>query len=221
MRRKKFVLSVSYMVISWIKLWGICTFIFLSDGCLTLKLLCMIDPCVRQLCVGVWPYVWGRVKWLKLTSGKYQSTVLDETRLLIYAWVLFFYYQSVLDVILSTDLNMVFGVILNSNITKKPIRATVGPCGKNFKTTVLISTINMISDGTLSYLEESDKLQQLSLHCLAAGEKVILFGVPRTSTPCSMMHVPYFIEKAEELTPKGVGWDLVDQCEWPIFIEGI
>ncbi|KAF9614592.1 hypothetical protein IFM89_026058 [Coptis chinensis] len=62
-----------------------------------------------------------------------------------------------------------------------------------------------IPDGTLAYFNEEDKLTSVSIHSLAAGKKVILFGVPGAFTPtCSMQHVPGFIERAEELKSKGV-----------------
>ncbi|KAJ7969585.1 Peroxiredoxin [Quillaja saponaria] len=47
--------------------------------------------------------------------------------------------------------------------------------------------------------------QTVSVHSLAAGKKVIIFGVPVAFTPtCSLKHVPGFVEKAEELKAKGV-----------------
>ncbi|XP_024979578.1 peroxiredoxin-2B-like [Cynara cardunculus var. scolymus] len=62
-----------------------------------------------------------------------------------------------------------------------------------------------IPDGTLAYFDEQDQLQQVSVHSLASGKKVVLFGVPGAFTPtCSMKHVPGFIEKSEELKSKGV-----------------
>ncbi|KAL3649253.1 thioredoxin peroxidase Tpx1 [Castilleja foliolosa] len=62
-----------------------------------------------------------------------------------------------------------------------------------------------IPDGTLSYFDDQDQLQSVSVHSIAAGKKVILFAVPGAFTPtCSMKHVPGFIEKAEELKSKGV-----------------
>ncbi|KAL3616287.1 thioredoxin peroxidase Tpx1 [Castilleja foliolosa] len=62
-----------------------------------------------------------------------------------------------------------------------------------------------LPDGTLSYFDDQDQLQSLSVHSIAAGKKVILFAVPGAFTPtCSMKHVPGFIEKAEELKSKGV-----------------
>ncbi|GMH15979.1 hypothetical protein Nepgr_017820 [Nepenthes gracilis] len=68
-----------------------------------------------------------------------------------------------------------------------------------------IAAGDVIPDGILSYLDENDQLQKVSVHSLAAGKKVVLFGVPGAFTPtCSMKHVPGFIEKAEELKSKGV-----------------
>ncbi|XP_073132367.1 peroxiredoxin-2B [Henckelia pumila] len=64
---------------------------------------------------------------------------------------------------------------------------------------------DVIPDGTLSYFDEEDQLQSVSIHSLAAGKKVILFAVPGAFTPtCSMKHVPGFIEKSDELKSKGV-----------------
>uniref|UniRef100_A0A5B6Z6G0 Glutaredoxin-dependent peroxiredoxin n=1 Tax=Davidia involucrata TaxID=16924 RepID=A0A5B6Z6G0_DAVIN len=68
-----------------------------------------------------------------------------------------------------------------------------------------IAVGDVIPEGTLAYFDEQDQLQQVSVHSLAAGKKVILFGVPGAFTPtCSLKHVPGFIEKAEELKSKGV-----------------
>ncbi|XP_043724523.1 peroxiredoxin-2 [Telopea speciosissima] len=68
-----------------------------------------------------------------------------------------------------------------------------------------IAVGDVIPDGTLAYFDESDQLQNVSIHSLAAGKKVILFGVPGAFTPtCSMKHVPGFIESAEVLKAKGV-----------------
>ncbi|XP_061350592.1 peroxiredoxin-2-like [Gastrolobium bilobum] len=64
---------------------------------------------------------------------------------------------------------------------------------------------DVIPDGTLAYLDDENKPQTVSIHSLAAGKKVIIFGVPGAFTPtCSLKHVPGFIERAEELKAKGV-----------------
>ncbi|KAL0333889.1 UNVERIFIED_CONTAM: Peroxiredoxin-2 [Sesamum angustifolium] len=42
---------------------------------------------------------------------------------------------------------------------------------------------DVIPDGTLSYFDEQDQLQSVSIHSLAAGKKVILFAVPGAFTP--------------------------------------
>ncbi|KAF5748569.1 peroxiredoxin-2B-like [Tripterygium wilfordii] len=68
-----------------------------------------------------------------------------------------------------------------------------------------IAVGDVLPEGTLSYFDEQDKQQQVSIHSLAAGKKVILFGIPGAFTPvCSTKHVPGFIEKAAELKAKGV-----------------
>ena len=68
-----------------------------------------------------------------------------------------------------------------------------------------IAVGDTLPDGTLAHFDEQDQLQQVSVHSLAAGKKVIIFGVPGAFTPtCSLKHVPGFIEKADELKSKGV-----------------
>ncbi|KAG2713098.1 hypothetical protein I3843_04G150600 [Carya illinoinensis] len=68
-----------------------------------------------------------------------------------------------------------------------------------------ISVGDSLPDGTVSYFDDEDNLQSVSVHSLAAGKKVILFGVPGAfTTTCSLKHVPGFVEKAEELKSKGV-----------------
>ncbi len=68
-----------------------------------------------------------------------------------------------------------------------------------------IAVGDVIPDGTVAYFDEQDQLQEASIHSLAAGKKVILFGVPGAFTPtCSVKHVPGFIEKAGELKSKGI-----------------
>ncbi|MCO5549390.1 hypothetical protein L7F22_002861 [Adiantum nelumboides] len=62
-----------------------------------------------------------------------------------------------------------------------------------------------LPDGTLSHFDANDSLQQVSIHSLAAGKKIILFGVPGAFTPtCSMKHVPGFIDLAPQFKSKGV-----------------
>ncbi|XAR50658.1 Peroxiredoxin [Bertholletia excelsa] len=68
-----------------------------------------------------------------------------------------------------------------------------------------IAVGDSLPDGNVSFFDENDELQTVSIHSLAAGKKVVLFGVPGAFTPtCSLKHVPGFIEKAEELKSKGV-----------------
>ncbi|CAK9329400.1 unnamed protein product [Citrullus colocynthis] len=68
-----------------------------------------------------------------------------------------------------------------------------------------IAVGDTLPDGTVAYFDEDDQLQQASIHSLAAGKKVVLFGVPGAFTPtCSLKHVPGFIENAEALKSKGI-----------------
>eukprot|EP01018_Ginkgo_biloba_P014989 Gb_01769 [translate_table: standard] len=68
-----------------------------------------------------------------------------------------------------------------------------------------IAVGDKIPDGVLAYFDAENNLQQVSVHSLAAGKKIVLFGVPGAFTPtCSLQHVPGFIEKAEELKGKTV-----------------
>ncbi|KAK1354767.1 Glutaredoxin-dependent peroxiredoxin [Heracleum sosnowskyi] len=68
-----------------------------------------------------------------------------------------------------------------------------------------IAVGDSLPEGTVAYFDEYDQLQEVSVHSLAAGKKVVLFGVPGAFTPtCSVKHVPGFIEKAEEFKAKGV-----------------
>ncbi|XP_010470474.1 PREDICTED: peroxiredoxin-2C-like [Camelina sativa] len=68
-----------------------------------------------------------------------------------------------------------------------------------------ITVGNVIPDGKISFFDENDQLQTVSIHSFAAGKKVVFFGVPGAFTPlCSMSHVPGFIEKAGEFKSKGI-----------------
>ncbi|XP_066312302.1 peroxiredoxin-2C-like [Miscanthus floridulus] len=68
-----------------------------------------------------------------------------------------------------------------------------------------IAVGDSLPDGQLGWFDENDQLQQVSVHALAAGKKVIVFGVPGAFTPtCSNQHVPGFITQAEQLKAKGV-----------------
>ncbi|KGN66816.1 peroxiredoxin-2 [Cucumis sativus] len=68
-----------------------------------------------------------------------------------------------------------------------------------------IAVGDTLPDGTLAYFDQDDQLQQASMHSLASGKKVVLFGVPGAFTPtCSMKHVPGFIESGDKLKAKGI-----------------
>nr|QGP73795.1 Peroxiredoxin [Sedum alfredii] len=73
------------------------------------------------------------------------------------------------------------------------------------KITAIISVGDKLPDATLSYFDESDELQTVTISDLTKNKKAILFAVPGAFTPtCSQKHVPGFIEKAGELKEKGV-----------------
>ncbi|XP_010432526.1 PREDICTED: peroxiredoxin-2A-like [Camelina sativa] len=64
---------------------------------------------------------------------------------------------------------------------------------------------DVVPDGTISFYDENDQLQTVSVHSLAAGKKVILFNVPGGFSPtCSMKLESGFIEKTEELKSRGI-----------------
>ena len=46
-----------------------------------------------------------------------------------------------------------------------------------------IAVGDVIPDGTLAYLDDENKPQSASIHSLAKGKKVIIFGVPGAFTP--------------------------------------
>ena len=73
-----------------------------------------------------------------------------------------------------------------------------------------IAAGDTLPEGSHSWFDESDQMQTLSIHSLAAGKKVILIGLPGAFTPtCSTKHVPGFIDQAVELKAKGVDEILV------------
>ncbi|KDP33699.1 hypothetical protein JCGZ_07270 [Jatropha curcas] len=83
-----------------------------------------------------------------------------------------------------------------------------------------IAVGDTLPDGTLAHFDEQDQLQQLSIHSLAAGKKVVVVGVPGAFTPtCSLKHVPGFIERAEELLSKGVAEILVISVNDPFVMK--
>ncbi|KAJ8768742.1 hypothetical protein K2173_023646 [Erythroxylum novogranatense] len=77
-----------------------------------------------------------------------------------------------------------------------------------------------LPDGTLAHFDENDQLQQVSIHSLAAGKKIIVVGVPGAFTPtCSLKHVPGYVEKAEELKTKDVAEILVISVNDPFVMK--
>ncbi|GMN50561.1 hypothetical protein TIFTF001_019727 [Ficus carica] len=65
-----------------------------------------------------------------------------------------------------------------------------------------IAVGDSLPDGTVNYFDENGDLKSVSVHSLAAGKKVVLFGV--FGWLSSLKHVPGFIERAEEFKSKGV-----------------
>jgi len=55
-----------------------------------------------------------------------------------------------------------------------------------------IAVGDVVPDGTISFFDENDQLQTASVHSLAAGKKVILFGVPGAFTPTCRYKVSTF-----------------------------
>nr|CAH7756875.1 unnamed protein product [Callosobruchus chinensis] len=54
-------------------------------------------------------------------------------------------------------------------------------------------------------LYEDNPTNKVNLAELAAGKKVILFGVPGAFTPgCSKTHLPGYVSKADDLKKQGV-----------------
>ena len=46
-----------------------------------------------------------------------------------------------------------------------------------------IAVGDVIPDGTLAYFDQDNNLQTVSIHSLAKGKKVVIFGVPGAFTP--------------------------------------
>ncbi|KAL1825475.1 hypothetical protein DCAR_0313670 [Daucus carota subsp. sativus] len=83
-----------------------------------------------------------------------------------------------------------------------------------------IAVGDTIPDGKLHRHDEYDQLEEVSMHSLAAGKKIVMFGIPGAFTPtCSVKHVPGFIEKAEEFKAKGVSEILLISVNDPFVIK--
>ncbi|CAL5361342.1 unnamed protein product [Camellia sinensis] len=64
---------------------------------------------------------------------------------------------------------------------------------------------DVILGGKISYLDEKDQLQNVSIHFIVVDKMVVLFAVPGAFTLiCSLKHLLGFMEEAEELKSKGV-----------------
>jgi peroxiredoxin len=70
---------------------------------------------------------------------------------------------------------------------------------------VRIAVGTKILDDALFYLDEENRIQNVSVHSFATGKKVVIFGVPRAFTPvCSWEHIPGFVESTKSLKAKGM-----------------
>lgn len=68
-----------------------------------------------------------------------------------------------------------------------------------------ISVGDKLPEATLSFFDNEDNLQTITVSDLTKGKKVVMFAVPGAFTPtCSQKHLPGFVEKADELKSKGV-----------------
>lgn len=56
-----------------------------------------------------------------------------------------------------------------------------------------IGVDDVIPDGTVSYFDEQDNLQSVSVHSLAKGKKVIIFAVPGAFTPTCRFYFHFFM----------------------------
>ena len=85
-----------------------------------------------------------------------------------------------------------------------------------------IAAGELIPDGTLAYLDDQDKFQQVSVHSLAKGKKVILFAVPGAFTPgCRYSY--FYCLKVELRSSLGFdNWSRIMMwtvCEWIAYDE--
>lgn len=73
-----------------------------------------------------------------------------------------------------------------------------------------IAVGDALPDGQLGWFDENDQLQQVSVHALAAGKKVILFGVPGAFTPTcrSLRPVPCPVSSSHSLGDLRAFWPL-------------
>ncbi|XP_047330587.1 peroxiredoxin-2B-like [Impatiens glandulifera] len=89
------------------------------------------------------------------------------------------------------------------------LRRRIPATSLKFSTTTKISAAINVGDrlpeSTLSYFDDSDELQTVTISDLTKGKKTVLFAVPGAFTPtCSQKHLPGFVEKSAELKAKGI-----------------
>lgn len=73
-----------------------------------------------------------------------------------------------------------------------------------------IAVGDALPDGQLGWFDENDQLQQVSVHALASGKKVILFGVPGAFTPTcrSLRPFPCPVSSSHSLGDLRAFWPL-------------
>nr|CAH7753438.1 unnamed protein product [Callosobruchus chinensis] len=89
-------------------------------------------------------------------------------------------------------------------------RSQVGkPVSSLFKRLLHCTSVKMVKVGdSLPSVDlyEDNPTNKVNLAELAAGKKVILFGVPGAFTPgCSKTHLPGYVSKADDLKKQGIG----------------
>ncbi|GLJ15478.1 hypothetical protein SUGI_0254060 [Cryptomeria japonica] len=76
-----------------------------------------------------------------------------------------------------------------------------------------------IPEGTLASITEDGNVKRVSLHSLATGKKIFVFGVPAAFTLSStLQHVPDFVEKAKELKTRGMDDILLISANEPFLL---
>lgn len=76
-----------------------------------------------------------------------------------------------------------------------------------------IAVGDTLPDGTLAYFDQDDQLQQASMHSLASGKKVVLFGVPGAFTP-TCRYTPLCFSSLRSSDPRAIGFQFLLLFLW-------